>query len=144
MRHNSSVLFQHKFYILSTKGAYQSTSLVKFHVSSRKSEILHFDQFLLSKSYNGLAKKIEKSYLSWHWRVDQSLKKNWLVVSNMTWGIWLIFTQPPKTLKKKIIYLFLFIYFFAPSYNSKKINKKWIKKIYYNVTILNFLQKKVK
>ena len=28
--------------MLSTKGAYQSTNLVKFHLSSRKSEILHF------------------------------------------------------------------------------------------------------
>ena len=34
----------------------------------------------------------------------QSLKKNWLAVSNMTFswnfqGIWWIFTQPPKSLK---------------------------------------------
>ena len=57
MRHNSSTLFKLKFYILSTKVAYQSTNLVKFHVSSRKSEILHFDEFLLSKSYKGSAKK---------------------------------------------------------------------------------------
>ena len=40
MRHNSSVLFQLKFYIVSKKVAYQSTSLVRFHLSSRKSEIL--------------------------------------------------------------------------------------------------------
>ena len=26
-------------------------------------------------------------YLPWHWRMMQSFKKNWLVVSNMTWGI---------------------------------------------------------
>ena len=30
-----------KFYVLSTQGAYQSTNLVKFHLSSRKSEIFH-------------------------------------------------------------------------------------------------------
>ena len=42
MRHNSSMLFQLKLYILSAKVAYQSTNLVKFHLSSRKSEILHF------------------------------------------------------------------------------------------------------
>ena len=29
----------------------------------------------------------------------QSLKKNWLVVSNMSWGIWLIFTQTLKSYK---------------------------------------------
>ena len=28
------------------------------------------------------------SYDSWHRRMMHSLKKNWLVVSNMTWGIW--------------------------------------------------------
>ena len=38
MRHNCSVLFQLKFYILSTKGAYKSTNLVKFHMSSWTSE----------------------------------------------------------------------------------------------------------
>ena len=48
---------------------------------------------------NFSAKKVQKSYLSWHWRVMQSLKKNWLVVSNMTWGIWWIFTQPLKSPK---------------------------------------------
>ena len=29
----------------------------------------------------------------------QSFKKNWLVVSNMTWGIWWIFTKPLKSPK---------------------------------------------
>ena len=73
-------------------------NLVKFHVSSRKSELLHFDQFLLSKSYKFSPTNIQKSYLSWHWRVMQSSKKTWLVVSNMTWGIWWIFTLPLKIL----------------------------------------------
>ena len=99
VRHNSSVLFQLKFYILSTKGAYQNTNLVKFYVSSRKSDILHFDGLLLSKSCTVSAKKVQKSYLSWHWRVMQSLKKNWLLVPKMTWGIWWIFTQPLKSPK---------------------------------------------
>ena len=41
------------------------------------------------------------SYLSWNWRVMQGLKKNWLVVSlsNLTWGIWWIFTQTFKSPK---------------------------------------------
>ena len=78
------------------KRAYQSTHLVKFHVSSWKSEILHCDRLLLSKSYKVLAKKVQKNYLSWHWRVIQSLKKKWL--SNMAWGIRWIFTQPLNSL----------------------------------------------
>ena len=47
MKHNSSVLFQLKFYILSTKGAYQSKNFLKFHLSGWKSKILHFDGPLL-------------------------------------------------------------------------------------------------
>ena len=70
------------FEILSTKGAYQSTHLVKVHVSSQKSKILHFDGLLLPKSYKVSATKVQRSYVSWHWRVMQSLKKNWLMVSN--------------------------------------------------------------
>ena len=33
------------------------------------------------------AKKVQNSYLSWRGSVMQSLKQNWLVVSDMTWGI---------------------------------------------------------
>ena len=36
---------------------------MKFQVSSRKSEILHFDGLLLSKSYKVSAKKVQKSCL---------------------------------------------------------------------------------
>ena len=73
--------------ILSTKGAYQSTNLVNFLMNSRKSVILCLDGFLLSKPYKVWAKKVQKSYLTWHWRVIKGLEKNWLVVSNMTWEI---------------------------------------------------------
>ena len=51
-------------------------NLVNFHESSRKSENLHFDQILLSKAYKDLNEKVQKSYISWCWRVMQSLKKN--------------------------------------------------------------------
>ena len=88
-----------KFCILSTKGAYQSTHLVKFHVSSPKPEILHFNGFFLPKSYKVSAKKVQKNYISWHWRVIQSLKKSWLVVSNMTWRIWWILMRAVASLK---------------------------------------------
>ena len=55
-----------KFYVLSTKGAYESTHLVKFQASSRKSEILHFDGLVLFKSYKVSAKKVQNSYHTWH------------------------------------------------------------------------------
>ena len=38
----------------------------------------------LSKSCTFSAKREQKSYLSWHWRVMQSLKKNCFVISNLT------------------------------------------------------------
>ena len=51
------------------------------------------------KSYKVSAKKVQRSYLSRHWSVMQSLKKNWLVVSNMIWRTWWIFTHPLKSPK---------------------------------------------
>ena len=41
----------------------------------------------------------EVSYLSWHWRVMQNLKKNWLAVWKMTWGIWQNFNRALKNVK---------------------------------------------
>ena len=50
-------------------------NLVNFHVTSWMSENLHFDRIFLSKAYKDLDEKVQKSYVSWHWRVMQSLKK---------------------------------------------------------------------
>ena len=82
---------------------------------------LHFDWILLCKVHNIWPKKVKRNYLSWHWRVMQTLNKNWLVVWRprkvernylswhwrvvqmlkkkqlllwkMTWEIWQIFTR---------------------------------------------------
>ena len=56
---------------------------------------LHFNGLLLTKVYNW-AKKIQRSYVWWHWRLLQSLKENWLVLSKMTWRIWQIFVYRLK------------------------------------------------
>ena len=60
---------------------------------------LHFHWFLLCKVFNVWPKKVQRSYLSWHWRVMQNLKKNWFVVWKMTWGIWKIFTRALESVK---------------------------------------------
>ena len=39
-------------------------NLVNFHASSHKSENLHFDGLVLSKAYEGLDQKVQKSYVS--------------------------------------------------------------------------------
>ena len=74
-------------------------NLLNFHASSWKSKNLHFDGLLLSKAYKDLDEKVQKSYVSWHWRVMQSLKKNWLLVPKMTWGIWWILMRAVASLK---------------------------------------------
>ena len=78
--------------------------LVNFHASSQKSKNLQFDGFLLSKAYKGLDGKVQKSYnVSWHWRVMQSLKKNWLWVPKTTWRIWWILMWAVASLKVWIL-----------------------------------------
>ena len=74
-------------------------NLVNFYASSRKSRNWHFDELLLSKAYKDLDEKVKKSYVTWHWRVMQSLKKNWLLVPKMTWRIWCILMRPVASLK---------------------------------------------
>ena len=64
---------------------------------------LHFDLLLLCKVFNVWAKKVQRSYLSWHRGVMQDLKKNWLLVWKMTWRIWQIFTRALESLKIAIL-----------------------------------------
>ena len=103
MRHNSSILFFSRYVIY-----FQKKEPIKVQIwwnftwaveSEQSKEILCFDGLILSKSCKVAAKKVQKSYFSWHRRVTQSLKKNVLAVSDMTWGICLIFTKPFKSLK---------------------------------------------
>ena len=79
------------------------TNLANFYASSRKPEKLHFDWILLSKAYKDLSEKIQNCVL-WHWRVMQSLKKNWLLVPKKSWGISWIFSQLPKSTKSSLIW----------------------------------------
>ena len=60
---------------------------------------LHFHFLQLCKVFNVWPKKVQGRYFSWHWRVMQSLKKNWLVVWKMTWDISQIFTRALESLK---------------------------------------------
>ena len=60
---------------------------------------LHFHLLLLCKVFNVWPKKLQRSYLSWHWRMVQNLKRNWLVILKLAWGIWRSFTRALKSLK---------------------------------------------
>ena len=74
----------------------QNFTLLTAHLKFHK---LYFDRLFLLKVYKISAKKVQRSYVSWHWKVIQNLKKNWLVVWKKTWGIWQIFTRALKILK---------------------------------------------
>ena len=58
---------------------------------------LLFDVLLLSIAYKVSAKY--RIILSWNWWMIQTLKKNWLFVWKMTWGIWWILTRAAESLK---------------------------------------------
>ena len=67
----------------------------------------HFNGLYLSKVYIFLAKRVRRSYVSWHWRMIQNLERNWLVDSKLTLGIWQILTRALEILKNFHINLFL-------------------------------------
>ena len=98
MRDNSSVLFSLKLYIIWTNGAHQSSKFQTFDCSHEISSYLYFDMLLLLKVSKISAKKAQRSYVSWHWRVIQNLKKNRFVVLKMT-RIWWILIWALENLK---------------------------------------------
>ena len=94
-------------------------NLVSFNASSGKSENLHFDVLLLSIAYKVSAEKVQKNYLSWRWKKIQTLKKNWLFVWKMTWGIWWTLTQSVECLKTwRVIVSWKMIYGFKNDTNN--------------------------
>ena len=80
------------------KEAHQSAKFQNFDCSGQISPNLYFDRLLLLKVYKISAKKVQRSYVSWDWRVVQNSKKNWFFVSKMT-RIWLILIRTLKSLK---------------------------------------------
>ena len=80
---------------------YASRSLSKYkfgEILREQLEVRNFGLFL-SKSCTVPAKKVQKSHLSRHWTVIQSLKKNSLFVWKMTRDIWWILTGAMKNWK---------------------------------------------
>ena len=65
----------------------------------QKSKNWDFDGILLSKVENLWAQNLQGKFVSWQWRMIQNLKRNWLVSSKLTWGIWRILTRALENLK---------------------------------------------
>ena len=64
-------------------------NLTNFDSSTQKSKKLLFN-WLLWPKYMFELRKVQRSYVWWHWILMQNLKEKWLVLSKMTWGIWQI------------------------------------------------------
>ena len=75
-------------------------NLTNFYLSTQKFQKLN--RLLLKKVYHAWAKKVQRTYVSWHWRVMQNLKKNWLMVWKITWVIWGIITRALESLKIEV------------------------------------------
>ena len=78
---------------------YDMRNVANFHQNTWKFQNWDFDRILLSKVENVCAWNSPRSSVSWQWRMTQNLKRNWLVVSKFTWGIWQILTWTPNSLK---------------------------------------------
>ena len=74
-------------------------NLVNFNASSRKSKKSHFYVLLLSIAHKVSVKKLQNNYLSWHRKKIQTLKKNWLLVCKIIWGIWWTLMGAVESLK---------------------------------------------
>ena len=81
-----------------TKGAHQSVKFQTFVCSGEHAPNLYFDRILLLKVYKISAKNVQRSSVSWYWRVVQNLKKNQFFVSKIT-RIWWILIRALKSLK---------------------------------------------
>ena len=77
----------------------EKRDFANLHQSTSKSQNWDFDGILWSKVENVWAQNLQRSCVSWQWRMMQNLKKNWLVISKLTWGIWWILTRELEHLK---------------------------------------------
>ena len=60
-------------------------NFANFHQSTQKCQNWNFDKIFLSRVENVWASNLQWSCVSWQWRVSQTFKRNWLVVSKLTW-----------------------------------------------------------
>ena len=65
---------QKKLYMIFTNVALKSAKFQSFNCSGEISPNLFFNRLLLLKVYKISAKKVQRSYVSWCWRVVQNLK----------------------------------------------------------------------
>ena len=85
---------------------------------------MDLDWLFLSKVYKASDEKVQKSYFSKHKIVMQSLRKHWLLVQKMTWGIWWILMRAVGSLK-----IFTLMCYFCRKYTMlepKKVKGSYV------------------
>ena len=78
---------------------------VIFHGNEKWCKILRKTDLWFEKWHEKFGKfsPIQRSYMSWQWRMMQNLKRNWLVISKLTWGIWRILIRTLGNKKKMLL-----------------------------------------
>ena len=73
-------------------------NLANFHQSTRKCQNWSFNGILLPKVENVWLWNLQRSFVSWQWRMIKKLKRKWLVVLKLTWGTAQILTRALESL----------------------------------------------
>ena len=92
-------------------------NLDNFHQSAIKSKNWNFDGILLFKAENSWTWNLQRSYVSWQWRMMQNLKCKWLNVLIFTWEIL-------RSLIQKLERLKYFNFFYCNNIYTKRVDKK--------------------
>ena len=88
--HKSDAKFEKKSDLLFEKWHEEFGKFSQEHSKVLKSG-LWWDLFVQSRKCISL--NLQRSYVSWQWKMIQKLKRNWIVVLKLTWGIWRILTR---------------------------------------------------
>ena len=114
-----NVMFEEKLTLRSKK---DMNHLVIFNASNINSENLHIDVLLFSTAYKVSAKNV-------HWRVTQTLTKNWFFASKITWQIWWILMLALASLKISTLmdYICRKYVMFEPKNTEELCREKWLK-----------------
>ena len=102
MRHISSILFLAETLYTFSKSNLSKYKFVKISPEQSKvwSFALYWAPFL--KIIKSFSYKSTEDLSPMTLKSDAKFKENWLVVSNMTWGIWWVFTHPLKSPKRSL------------------------------------------
>ena len=106
------------------RGCVHRGNVCRGTVRTPENDSLRFDGLLLSKAYKVLDEKVQKSYIPWDWIVMQSLKKNWLLVPKMIWGIWWILMRAVASLR--ICTLMCYFYRKYIMFEPKKVHSSYV------------------